>query len=83
MLDGFAAAWGYWEMVEKVSDRKLYQATVTNTYKQALVLDQQICAGTAYNPFFKFYENKTKHCKYCLYVINFNHFLQKGIKRNF
>ena len=34
-------------------------------------------------PFFKFYENKTKHWKYCLYVINFNHFLQKGIKRNF
>lgn len=48
-------------MVEKVSDRKLYQVTATNTYKQALVLNQQISAGTAYNPFFKFYENTLEY----------------------
>jgi hypothetical protein len=43
-------------MVEQVTDKKFYQITVTNHYKQALQLGQRIAAGKEHNPFFKFYE---------------------------
>ena len=43
-------------MLENVSDRKLYHVTVTKPYKQALVANQKILAGSEYNPFFRFYE---------------------------
>lgn len=48
-------------MSEQVRSRTFYQVTVTNGYKQALVLDQQVTAGTAYNPFFKFYERTIEY----------------------
>lgn len=44
-------------MSEQVRCRTFYQVTVTNEYKRALVLNQQVTAGIEYNPFFKFYEN--------------------------
>lgn len=43
-------------MVEKINAVRLYQATSTNDYKQAFVLNQQIKVGAEHNPFFKFYE---------------------------
>jgi hypothetical protein len=48
-------------MPQNVTDKKLYQISATNSYKQALVLNQQICAGIAYNPFFKFYETTMEY----------------------
>lgn len=48
-------------MVEKINNRKLYQVTATNSYRQALVLNQQVCAGVAYNPFFSFYEDALEY----------------------
>lgn len=42
--------------VERVKGRKLYQATLTNHYKQAFVLAQKVKVGEDFNPFFKFYE---------------------------
>jgi hypothetical protein len=44
------------EMVEKITDRKLYQVTSTNNHKQAFVLNQQISIRDEHNPFFRFYE---------------------------
>lgn len=43
-------------MVEKISGRKFYQLTTTNTYKQAFKQGQRILVGEVFNPFFSFYE---------------------------
>jgi hypothetical protein len=43
-------------MLEHVANKKFYQVTVTNHYKQAFQLGQKIAAGKVHNPFFKFYE---------------------------
>jgi Protein of unknown function (DUF2441) len=48
-------------MTEKIQNQKLYQVTVINHYKQALVLNQQIDAGKDHNPFFRFYENTLEY----------------------
>jgi hypothetical protein len=49
------------EMVETISDQKLYQVTITNNYKQAFVSSQTISAGIDYNPFFRFYETTMEY----------------------
>jgi hypothetical protein len=43
-------------MVEKIQNKKPYQVTVTNGYKQAFVAGQSVDVGVEHNPFFKFYE---------------------------
>ncbi|WP_441234481.1 DUF2441 domain-containing protein [Bradyrhizobium sp. 930_D9_N1_4] len=48
-------------MVEKVNDRKFYQATSTNHYKQAFVAHQEIGIGEQHNPFFKFFETALEY----------------------
>jgi hypothetical protein len=48
-------------MVEKISDRKLYQITSTNNYKQAFVPNQQLTIGGEHNPFFRFYETALEY----------------------
>jgi len=44
-------------LVKHVRNRKFYQITLTNSYKQAFVLEQSVEIGKEYNPFFRFYEN--------------------------
>jgi hypothetical protein len=43
-------------MVESVTNRKLYQLSLSSGYEQAFVLGQSVTIGQDYNPFFKFYE---------------------------
>jgi hypothetical protein len=49
------------EMVERISDRKFYQVTVTDNYKQAFVPNQEISVGGEHNPFFRFYETTLEY----------------------
>jgi hypothetical protein len=49
------------EVSEKVNEQKFYHVTVANNYKQALMLNQRINAGSAYNPFFTFYESTIEY----------------------
>lgn len=48
-------------MVEEVDGRQLYQVTLTNHYKRAFELNQQVKVGIEHNPFFKFYETAIEY----------------------
>jgi hypothetical protein len=48
-------------MVDLVDGQKFYQVTLTNDYKLAFVLDQEVEVGVEQNPFFKFYERAMEY----------------------
>jgi hypothetical protein len=48
-------------MVERVVNRKLYQVTISNAYKQAFVQGQKVSVGREHNPFFKLYETTIEY----------------------